>query len=531
MRPSVKLLKIVGKAVLNAVGAGVLGEVVVEVLPDVAAEAMRWWSREADEEQRRAELQELVQASASAVGEVVQEVVQEIAGDKPPEVREALAGYLQQMPAAIRQTLRRPSDASGATVPRSLTVRGAEDLLALLPTRVPRFKAGDRPLPGVDWELSELLGVGGFGEVWKARNPHFPGVAPVALKFCLDEAAKDRLLRHEAAVLDRVMRQGKHPGIVQLQHTYLSANPPCLEYEFVAGGDLAGLIQEWHQSKGGPKPQQAAQVVLALARIVGFAHQLPQPIVHRDLKPANILVQRDSAGRFGFKIADFGIGGLVASRSIEKTRVAGTTRGELLTTSVRGAYTPLYASPQQMRGGPPDVRDDVHALGVIWYQLLTGDLASGVPGGLQWSKQLQHRGVPERQVQILASCFEARAEDRPAHAGVLAQRLEEGLHEPDLVDVVPVEAPRPPAKAPSKVPPKLPRKEKEAEAEERKPGGRAASPHLLWLAIGGGVAALLLAGCLGIAGLVAYSRLSRPTTGKPAPQFNKDKDKSRPILK
>src|SRR5260370_1266418 len=83
---------------------------------------------------------------------------------------------------------------------------------------------------GGDREVVELLGVGGFGEVWKPRNPHSDGVAPVAWKFCLDATARERLLKHEAAVLNQVMQQGKHEGIVPLLHTYLSADPPCLAY-------------------------------------------------------------------------------------------------------------------------------------------------------------------------------------------------------------------------------------------------------------------------------------------------------------
>jgi serine/threonine protein kinase len=204
-----------------------------------------------------------------------------------------VADYLAQAPAMARRSLRRPSDPTGRTVPPGLAPRRAEDLLGILPPRLPHFKAGDRPAGIGDWELVELLGIGGFGEVWKATNPHL--AEPVALKFCSDPEAAE-VLRHEAALLGRVMQQGKHPGIVQLRHTYLSADPPCLEYEYVEGGDLVGLLQEWHHT-GRATPERVNTLVLQLSEIVGFAHGRTPPIVHRDLKPANILVQRGGGRR------------------------------------------------------------------------------------------------------------------------------------------------------------------------------------------------------------------------------------------
>src|SRR5262249_6144629 len=150
------------------------------------------------------------------------------------------------------------------------------DLLQFLPTKPARFKPGDRPLPGVDWELEELLGMGGFGEVWKARHAHFDGIEPVALKFCTDPEAA-RTLRHEAAVLNQVMRHGRHPGIVSLRHTYLSAEPPCLEYEYVRGGELTQFISQF-LPLGGCPPALAARIVRKIASIVGAAHRLSPPI-------------------------------------------------------------------------------------------------------------------------------------------------------------------------------------------------------------------------------------------------------------
>ena len=427
MRTPLVLLRAIGKAVQTVMGpAGVLGGIVIDtVVAEIANNVWDAWGKGKSGEEHRAELEAVAQATGEEICEGIEEIVQEIAAAEPANVRQALAGYLRQVPASIRRRLRRPADPSGTTVPPGLVPRKGEDLLPFLPARLPLFQPGDRPLPGVDWVLDELLGVGGFGEVWKAHNPHVEGFAPVALKFCIDPQARQRLLQHEAEVCAQVMRQGRHPGFVTLQATYLDADPPCLEYEYIEGGDLAGLIQEWHRQTPKPTPEQAAKVVLRLSEIVGFAHRLNPPIVHRDLKPSNILLQRVE-GVTQFKIADFGIGGVAISQVIKATN-RGTSVGAFMTSAVRGSYTPSYASPEQMRGSPPDPRDDVHALGVIWYQILTGDLARGRPGGKGWRTRLVDQGMGLELLNLLESCFEDHPADRPADAADLAEKLRKHL--------------------------------------------------------------------------------------------------------
>jgi tetratricopeptide (TPR) repeat protein len=415
------LLKVVGKAAANFVGGGVAGDVLFDVLPDVATEAWKWWSRQRNPQERQADLQALAQTPTVALRAQVAEVVEEVAGDKPAATQEALQIYLSLIPGQLRKSMRRPGDPQGQTVPQERVPQQADDLIPLLPARLPRFKAEDRPLAGVDWVLEELLGVGGFGEVWKARNPLLASAPPVALKFCLDEQAA-RLLRHEAAVLDRVMRQGRHDGIVPLQHTYLSAQTPCLEYEFISGGDLAGLIVEWHRCGTRPTAEEVARIVADLAETVGFAHRLTPPIVHRDLKPANILRVAADDGSVKLKVADFGIGGVASQQAIRQS-TRGTTRGEFLISALRGSCTPLYASIQQMRGDDPDPRDDVFSLGVIWYQMLTGDLTAGRPGGSRWQRRLAEQGMPAGLIEVLAECFEDDRSDRIPTGQALAERL------------------------------------------------------------------------------------------------------------
>jgi serine/threonine protein kinase len=377
----------------------------------------KWWTKRKEAKERRAELEALAQATAAEVRTAVKEVVAELAGDRPPAEQARLEAYLLAVPAQLRRTLRRPSDTSGRTVPPDLVLAREEDLVPLLPARAPRFTAGDRV---ADFELVELLGVGGFGEVWKARNVFMPGTPPVALKFCIDANAAASL-RQETALLDRIQWEGTHPGIVQLRHTFLSAEPPFLEYELVEGGDLGGLIVEWHRQKGGPTPAEAARLIQRLAEIVAFAHA--RGIIHRDLKPANILVQGEIGSAARLKIADFGIGAITADTAYREARLTGAMSTRTAAAAC-GGYSLYYASPEQTRGAAADPRDDVHALGVVWYQLLIGDLTAEAPRGPGWKKRLAAKGMSAELIELLEACLASDREDRPANATEVAEQIE-----------------------------------------------------------------------------------------------------------
>lgn len=470
------LLKVIAKALGNALGGGIAGDLLVEILPEVAKDSWEWWSKEKDAKARREELEAIVRAEGEQLRQQVSVLVQEVAGNQSPQTQEAISGYLNQLPAAIRRSMRRPEDPTGTTIPQELAPRKSDDLLRLLPSRLPQFKQGDQPLPGVDRVLDSLLGVGGFGEVWKAHNPNLSSAQPVALKFCLDPIAA-RALQNETLMIDRVMKVGKHPGIVQLLNTYLNAKNPCLEYEYVEGGDLGGLILSWHALPTPPNPAEAAKVMLRLTEIVAIAHKAD--IVHRDLKPANILTVKGTDGATQFKIADFGIGGVATRRAIQES--LGGSRARMQVSAVQGSYTPLYASPQQMKGEAADPRDDVYSLGVIWHQLLTGDLGMGSPSGAAWKRKLSEKGMTPSLLSLLESCFEQEAADRPADAGVLAKQLS-GALQPDS--------------------------EKQIEGEKVGKGAGVSQPipapksktqnSQPWLSYAIGVIALLLAGWLGI---------------------------------
>lgn len=449
MIAGVRLLRCLGRAVVKHGGKALCGLVPFgEVVFEVARDAYEEYRRDGAEAELRGDLERLARSGPDEVRQAAEAAAGLAAAGQTDEVRQAVAAYLARVPAAVRQSLRRPSDPGGTTVPPGMALRGGNDLLPFLPVGLPRFRPGDRPL-AADWELVELLGKGGFGEVWKARHLHQSRKRPVALKFCLDPVAA-ATLRNEAALhdqLDRV-REGAAPGIVPLLETYLGNDPPCLMYEYIEGGDLMTYARELLPA-GRLTAALATRLVARLAAIVASAHRLDPPLVHRDLKPSNTLLRRSSGELPELLVADFGIGGLAAGQALRE-HAAHTGSARPLPSALRGACTPLYASPQQARGEPPDPRDDVHALGVLWYQLVAGDLALlAVPP--DWRDVVEERGLDETHTRLLASCLASRAERRLASAVELARQL--GEPPAPSAPSVPV-VPRPPETRP--VPPSPP---------------------------------------------------------------------------
>jgi serine/threonine protein kinase len=284
------------------------------------------------------------------------------------------------------------------------------------------LEVGAFPIAGSPLMLRKKLGSGGFGEVWLAEDPQRPKESRVALKFCLEPEALP-FLKNEAVMVCKALGNQKHSGIVNLLSTHLDNDPPALAYEYIQGGTLSDWVRATAPGQGHLPIDSVAKIVRRIASVLSHTHRLNPPIVHRDLKPANILVERRDNSAI-LRVADFGIGGTASRSSIESTK-RGESKAEQAIAI--GAHSILYASPEQKAGRLPDPRDDVHALGVIWYQLLTGDLTCSAPTGSRWIDSLRSRGMPKDAIELLAACVEARASDRPANGDVVCKKLDQLL--------------------------------------------------------------------------------------------------------
>jgi serine/threonine protein kinase len=242
-------------------------------------------------------------------------------------------------------------------------------------------------------EILELIGRGGMGAVYKARQRQLDRV--VALKILPPGIGGDSAFAERFAREAKALAKLNHPGIVTLyefgqvgsgtgvspvsiegnanqQHT--GKMPVPLFYflmEFVDGVNLRQLL-----TTGRISPREALAIVPQICDALQFAHD--QGIIHRDIKPENILLDR----RGRVKVADFGLAKLIGTETgragspLPDDGAHGVTRPtDALTESGKIMGTPNYMSPEQIQApGEVDHRADIYALGVVFYQMLTGEL-------------------------------------------------------------------------------------------------------------------------------------------------------------
>jgi serine/threonine-protein kinase len=195
------------------------------------------------------------------------------------------------------------------------------------------------------YEILELVGRGGMGVLYRARDAVLErdvALKMMLLDFTMDQSARDRFQR-EARAVARL----QHRNVVTIHELGEVENTPYIVMEFLSGRDLDAILKTGTTLT----LAQKLDVVVQLCDGLGYAHE--QGIVHRDVKPGNVRVLEDNT----VKILDFGIAKFAQSSITQSGAIMGT---------------PSYMAPEQIMGKPVDGRADLFSVGVLLYELLSG---------------------------------------------------------------------------------------------------------------------------------------------------------------
>ena len=285
---------------------------------------------------------------------------------------------------------------------------GARDVPLAIGARPSPFGCGMSLEPGTrlgPYEIVAPLGVGGMGEVYRARDTRLD--RDVALKIVPDAFAGDpeRLARFEREA--KTLAALNHPNIAQIHGFEQSGDATALVMELVQGEDLAQLIGS------SPLPvDEVLPIARQIADALEAAHE--QGIIHRDLKPANVRIRPDGS----VKVLDFGLAKVIDVGDVSPTN-AGRNSPTITTPAnitVGGVVlgTPAYMAPEQARGKPVDKRADIWAFGCVLYEMLTGRapfagattsdvLARVLEREPDWSTLPHH--LPDRLRETMRQCL------------------------------------------------------------------------------------------------------------------------------
>ena len=270
--------------------------------------------------------------------------------EPPPEEQTAVLAQACPDDEAVRREVISLLQARGAA-PDFLAAPALQDGLGLLKSAVAEGELQPGEMLAECWVLS-LLGEGGMGEIYLAEDTRLERrVAVKLLKQRVDDASLARRFRHERKILAALT----HPNIARLYGGgTTAAGRSYLIMEYVEGERLDHFCQ-----RRGLGITERLTLFRKVCAAVAYAHQ--NLVVHRDLKPANIRVTAEGEP----KMLDFGIAKLLDPD--------GASGGQIdATLTLSAAMTPEYASPEQIKGEPNNTVSDVYSLGVVLYELLTG---------------------------------------------------------------------------------------------------------------------------------------------------------------
>ncbi|MBI2424749.1 MAG: SUMF1/EgtB/PvdO family nonheme iron enzyme [Candidatus Hydrogenedentes bacterium] len=247
------------------------------------------------------------------------------------------------------------------------------------------------------YTIIQLIGQGGMGSIYKVHD-NILG-EDVALKTLLPQFVQDKVVVERFFNEAKIARRLAHPNIVRVHDIGSADKLVYISMEYVQGRSLRELLETAGAGKRVPL-KQTLHIFDQLCRALEYAHQFT---IHRDIKPENVMLNAHD----DVKLMDFGISKLMAN-----TRLTGASM-------VMG--TPFYMSPEQVRNSRDvDARADVYSMGIMLYEILTGNLPTGIPKPASQVMQ----DLPPALDEVVARAIQTNPNDRYQSAAEMREALQ-----------------------------------------------------------------------------------------------------------
>jgi len=274
------------------------------------------------------------------------------------------------------------------------------------------------------YETIRILGEGGMGRVYLARQLDLG--RQVVVKVMHEHIAIDPRFRDRFTRETLLMARFQHPYAVTLYDASLNdPEGPCIVMEFIKGVSLDAVLTN---NGGRLEPVRVGRILRQLCEVLQAAHG--EGIIHRDLKPANLmLVDADTPYEL-LKVMDFGLAKLLSCEEFNNVTAPNTEFA---------VGTPGYMCPEQARGEAMDHRGDLYSVGVILYEMLTGQLpfagrstmdvllAHATEEPPPFTSRVASLRVPPAIERVVLSALAKDPADRPSNARELAERFEQAV--------------------------------------------------------------------------------------------------------
>ena len=388
---------------------------------DAVDGAWKWMAGQMNPAQRLEEAEELANMTPAEIEAGVAEALKQEAPDASPEVRQHALTLAARAARNLQHQCSRPDISGRSVLDPAVRLDDASDVALLLRPPSPHVLVPGDQVAG-RYTIQRFIAQGGMGAVYLATQQRMKRT--VILKTILPAIAAQRAFRERFFQEAQLAAKLSHPHIVTV---YEADEDPARDLCFLTMQHLPGMtLDAWLKRRpGGCSLAEFSRLAAALCAAIQHAHE--RGVLHLDLKPSNIMVSADLSEIY---VLDFGL-----------AKACGESAGAAaLVTNI--GYTPYYAAPEQLTGKRVDQRADVYALGVVFYELLTGEPPLA---GCDLVAEVRPE-VPTEMSAVIRSAMKRKPDERTESAEALRDAVARALRPstgPGVTAVSPAASPSP----------------------------------------------------------------------------------------